>query len=194
MPLDEVELRYDEDEDNILINKKRAKLREEREIKEKELSELQEVMRRFMDITLENQKIITNVVRSNESLREDLAVLIGKVDRLFDKFEDFVEVIKAAAEEDSEEHLAHNIVKTTLEPFLQKFEEFSKGLQESNQMMLEVLTSIDKRMKRLQSSTTGNTAESLKERMMQLLASRQMDASSQPSVPSVEQPIKPNTK
>lgn len=196
MSLDEVELQYEEDEDNILINKRKGQIgsRYER-LKLEEERELKLLLQKFMEITIENQKILSNMVRSNESLREDLAVLIGKVDRLFDKFEDFVEVVKAAAEEDSEEHLAHQIVKNTFDPFVQKFEEFSKNLQESNQMMLEVLTSIDKRIKRLQHGSSWNTQESLKDRMMQLLTSKQINASTpQSSVTSTERSLNINMK
>ncbi|NPA38318.1 MAG: hypothetical protein GXN99_00820 [Candidatus Nanohaloarchaeota archaeon] len=193
MPFDEVEIKYDdEDDENILINKKKEEIKEMMR-REHEIKELEKIMEKFMDITLENQKIITNVVRSNESLREDLAVLIGKVDRLFDKFEDFVNVVKEAAEEDNEEHLAQQIVKKSIEPIANTISELSKSIQESNQMILEVLTSIDKRLKRLQAGTASPAHEvSLKEKMMQLLATKQ--PASTPATSPQPASLQPTTK
>lgn len=175
---DEVELTYyNDDEDDMLVSRKR-----ELDRKSEESINLERTLSQFVDIILQNQKIVENVVKANESLREDISVMVGKMDRLFDKFDEFVTIVKEAAKEDEGEEVAKEVVKTSVEPLLDKFEEFNKNMQESNQMLLDVLMSIEKKIKRL--GTSNSSSGDLKERMMQLLANKESTGSVNPITPS----------
>lgn len=54
----------------------------------------------LVDILRINQEIVSELVKSNESLRSEISKLPMKIDSLIEKMDEFLELIKAAAEEE----------------------------------------------------------------------------------------------
>ncbi len=162
---DEVELRgFDSYEDDVLLNKSH----QPKANKTEEL--LEGFLQKFIDIMIQNQKIVEGLVRSNDALREDLAVMIGKMERLYDKFDEFVTIIKEAAKEDTEENIAKEVVKESIIPLKETLEKISDDLRQSNETIADLLTSIDKRLKRLSSSSSSSVeVGNIKDKMMEIL-------------------------
>jgi len=92
-----------------------------------------------------NQRIVEEVVRSNQGLREEIEVLVGKLNNLEEKLETFVDLLKSIGEEE----LKGGSPEEYLNPVLRKFEEMTAKIVEGNKNVIQALTSIDKRLRRM---------------------------------------------
>lgn len=101
---------------------------------------------RIIEMVELNQRIVEETIKANVGLREDLSVLIGKLDVLQTKITEFIDVIKSAGEEEGEAAT----MEKTVTPVLEKINEMNKKVIESNTAMVETLSNIDRRLKRIQ--------------------------------------------
>lgn len=114
-------------------------------------SEMSRLMEQVMELVQSNQKIVTDIIRSNSELRDQLSRIPDRMDRLLSQVGELMEILKAASEEEAPE----------TEPLINKIDELvaqNKKNIETNQAALTTLGIIDKRLKRLylQSSTSGS--------------------------------------
>lgn len=109
-------------------------------------------MERFIDKVIDmvelNQKIVEDMVKSNQALREDLGVLISKMDGLQSKIGGFVDMIENAAETDVAETAAESTT-SVVKPLLEQIQSMNKQTQETNATLVQSLENIDRRLKRL---------------------------------------------
>lgn len=108
-------------------------------------------MERFIDKVIDmvelNQKIVDDMVKSNQSLREDLGVLVGKMDSLQSRIGTFIEMIQNAAESDASEASAENTA-SAIKPLVEQVQNIAKQTQETNASLAQSLENIDRRLKR----------------------------------------------
>ncbi|GEM_PF-4278929 len=158
---------YPDEREGVLLNKSK-RISDEKEA----ILMMEKFLQKFIDLMLQNQKTVEGLIRSNDALREDIAVMIGKMERLYDKFDEFVTLVKEAAREDTEENIAKEIVKETILPLKEALEKMSEEMKETNENIADLLVSIDKRLKRLTLPQQSTNVEvgNLKEKMMEILS------------------------
>ncbi len=150
---DEVELSADDYEVMPLTPLRKLEKRLERLEMQRSTHNFERLIDKILDMTELNQRIIDEVVKANQGLREDIAVLIGKLDNLHDKVDEFVTMIKEAGENESEDKLAEQIVEKSVKPLVEAIEKSNNEALESNKMMVDLLMNIEKRLKRMQAGT-----------------------------------------
>lgn len=110
-------------------------------------SQIQRMMEQMIELIKSNQRIIDDVIKANSELRDELSKIPGKIDRLMTTMNDFMELLKAASEEES-----GGMGPEAMKPLVDKMTELvdqNKQSVEANQTMLTSLDTIDKRLKRL---------------------------------------------
>jgi len=127
-------------------------------------------LERFIDKVIDmvelNQKMVDEVVRSNVGLREDVAVLIGKMDELYTRMGDFINAIKSMGEAEPSA-APQRIAEQAVMPVVSKIDDMARRLQEGMSTMAETLASIDRKLK---------TAQPVAARPATLLARRPIEA------------------
>ena len=127
----------------------------ERRLEALEASRTVANLERFLDKIIDmrelNQRIVEEVVRSNQGLREEIEVLVGKLSKPEEKLETFVDLLKSIGEEE----LKGTNPEEYLNPVLKKFEEIASNIAEGNKNIIQALTSIDKRLRRLSAGEYG---------------------------------------
>lgn len=125
----------------------------ERKIESLETNKSLTNMERFMDKVIDmvelNQKLVDDVVESNQGLREDLGVMIGKMDALTDKIDEFVTMIKQAGQNEEAGTVTKEVAEKVVSPLVDKMEEIQKRDFETQKSMVELLDNIEKRLKRM---------------------------------------------
>lgn len=158
---DEIEIKSKEDYEIIPVTPLR---RLEKRLESLETTKSMNSMEKFIDKVIDmvemNQKIVDDMVRSNQSLREDLNVLIGKMDTLQSKIATFVDMVQSAAEggeEDEEEDMedkSAEILKTglaeSIRPIVDQIQIMNKQAQDTNTSLMQSMDNLDKRLKRMQ--------------------------------------------
>ncbi|VVB59295.1 Uncharacterised protein [uncultured archaeon] len=115
----------------------------------KSANNLEKFIEKVMDMVELNQKIIEDIVRSNQAMREDMSILVGKLDTLQTKVGGFVEIIQNAAESDVAQTAAETTGET-IKPLIDQIESTSRQSQEMNTRMLQSLENIEKLLRRPQ--------------------------------------------
>lgn len=117
-----------------------------------ETSKSSQNMEHFIDKVIDmvelNQKIVDEVVKANQGLREDIAVLIGKMTDNEAKLSEFVAILKEAGEAEVGTDDTEKIGKV-LSPFAEKFADSTSKILEANNSVLDTLVSIDKNIRKL---------------------------------------------
>ena len=111
-------------------------------------SEVRKLIEQIIELIGSNQRIIDDVVKSDSELRNELSLIPGKIDNLVNKMDEFINLLKAAATEDAGGMGGDN----SLEPLISKINEMvsqNKAALDTNKAVLENLSSIDNRLKRL---------------------------------------------
>jgi len=88
-------------------------------------------------------------VKANAELRDELGKIPSKVDKLIDSMNEFMDLLRAASEE---EERGGAIGPEAMKPLVDKLTEMvdqNKQSLEANQTMLTAMETIDKRLKRL---------------------------------------------
>ena len=109
-------------------------------------SEVQRLIEQIIELIKSNQRIIDDVIKSDSELRAEISRLPVKLDTLVSKMDEFLDLLKAGAQEESTQ------AQPSMEPFVNKINELveqNKKSVEANQAMLASLGSIDNRLKRL---------------------------------------------
>jgi DNA repair exonuclease SbcCD ATPase subunit len=118
-------------------------------------SQVQKLMEQVIELIKSNQRIIDDVVKANAELRDELAKVPGKIDKLMGTLNDFMEILKEASEEESAGAAIGPEVMKPLADKLGEMIEQNKKQLESNQTMLTALETIDKRLKRIYMGFAG---------------------------------------
>jgi len=112
-------------------------------------SQVQKLMEQVIELIKSNQRIIDDVVKANAELRDELSKIPGKIDKLMGTMTEFMEIMKAASEEEA---AGGGIGPEVMKPLADKLGELvdqNKKSLETNQTMISALETIDKRLKRL---------------------------------------------
>jgi methyl-accepting chemotaxis protein len=104
--------------------------------------QLQMLITQIIELIKTNQKLIDEIVKADNELRNELSKLPKKIDELISSMREFIELVKAAGEEE----VSFESAKTVGEQF-KKIIEQNQQLLETNQQMLETLTEISKKLK-----------------------------------------------
>jgi len=158
----EVEIPHDDYEVVPLTPLRRLEKRLETIETTKSMSNLEKFIDKVIDMVEMNQKIVDEVVKANQGLREDISILISKIDDSQTKMSEFVDIIKEAGEQEGGETMSKEIIDNVVTPLVDKLEASSSKNAETNAQMVETLTSIEKRLKTIQlggqSTRTGASA------------------------------------
>jgi len=111
-------------------------------------SQVQKLMEQVIELIKSNQRIIDDVVKANTELRDELTKIPGKIDKLVDTMGEFMELLKAASEEEVGAGAGPEAFKPVVDRLSELVEQNKKSF-EANQTMLTSLDTIDKRLKRL---------------------------------------------
>ncbi len=111
-------------------------------------SEVQRLMEQIIELIKSNQRIIDDIIKSDAELRNEISRVPGKIDELLSGMNEFMELLKASATEETVTHIS----KDVMDPLVKKMTELlemTKKTNEINQASLASLGVIDKRLKRL---------------------------------------------
>lgn len=118
-------------------------------------SQVQKLMEQVIELIKSNQRIIDDVVKANAELRDELAKIPGKVDKLLGTMSEFMEILKEASQEEAGgAAIGPEVMKPMVDKLGELVEQNKKGL-ESSGTMLTALETIDKRLKRLYLGISG---------------------------------------
>jgi len=124
------------------------------------------VLDKLIDLTEINQRIVEEMVRSNQGLREDIEILVAKMNTLEDKMNDFVDILRNIAEAELKEaeskfdpeEIAKTISESITNSISPVFSEMGKKLEElvnkmndENKNLIQVLIAMDKKLKKITS-------------------------------------------
>lgn len=121
----------------------------------KSMSNLERLMDKIIDMVELNQRIVDEMVRANTGLREQIEVLIGKMDKLQEKVGNFIDIVAEAGKEEEAGAETAAALKSTIEPLIAGMAEANEKLLKSNEAIVESLATIDKRLKRSAAPTAA---------------------------------------
>lgn len=152
MPPKEVEIPSERDDYEIIPLSPLRRLEKRLETIEttKSMSHLERFIDKIIDMVELNQKIVDEVIGANQGLREDISILISKIDDSQSKMSEFIEIIKEAGEQESGEALSKELIDGVVKPLVDKIEIATNKSAESTTMMADTLAAIEKRMKAVQ--------------------------------------------
>ncbi len=129
------------------------------------------VLDKLIDLTEINQRIVEEMVRSNQGLREDIEILVAKMNTLEDKMNDFVDILRNIAEAELKEaeskfdpeEIAKTIsesINNSISPVFaemgKKLEELVNKMNDENKNLIQVLIAMDKKLKKITSPGISN--------------------------------------
>ncbi len=106
--------------------------------------QLQNLIAQIIELIKTNQKLIDEIVRADDRLRDELSKIPAKIDELIAGMKGFMDLIKVAGE--GEVSFTPDAMKPVTEQF-QKMVEQNQRLVESNQQVLESLSDISRKIK-----------------------------------------------
>jgi len=113
--------------------------------------QLQNLINQIIELIRNNQKIVNDVIQANNDLRNELSKLPSKMDELIDTINGFLELVEAAGKE--EVNVTPQPVQSNAEAFkpiideLRKISDQNQKLVESNQVVLDELNKMDRKLK-----------------------------------------------
>jgi|GEM_PF-1980744 len=125
----------------------------------KTTNNLEKFIDKMMDMVELNQKIIEDIVRSNQATREDIGVLVGKLDSLQAKITSFVDIVQNAAESDVAQTAADSTAES-IKPLIERLEAMNDQTKESNTQLVEGLGNIEKLLRKQPQSTMPTSPSS----------------------------------
>ncbi len=148
---DEVEIMGQKDEYEVvpLTPIRRLEKRMEKMETGKSMTNLERLMDKILDMVELNQRIVDEMVKSNQSLREDLYSLVGKIDSLQKKMGNFIDIVSDAGRDET----GGSGMKEGMETLVKTIVESNKAIAEGNLSIVEGLGSIEERLKKLQLSS-----------------------------------------
>lgn len=179
---DEVELSDpDSDEYEVIPLDPIRKL--ERRIDEMEqksqLSKEESLIRDVVDIMKTNQQMVNNMVDSTNNLKNSVEDLTHKMDTIIDDIGEFLGLLEEASEASLEQDINRNIEDSLVSPLTEQMEK----IVETNQQMLEGLSSVGEHLSKLDTKMKASSAsqDSSPRRRAVRRTSRQSQQSSQGS-------------
>lgn len=121
-------------------------------------SEVRRLIEQVMELVQSNQKIIDDVIKSNSELRNELSRIPSKVDQLVSSMNEFMELLKTAATEDTVSDISRDVMKPVVDKMGELVDQEKKNF-DTSQAMLTTLGVIDKRLKRLYLQGGGSPVE-----------------------------------
>lgn len=120
-------------------------------------SEIRKLIEQVVELIKSNQKIIDDSVKSNNDLIAEVSRLPKKMDDLILEMREFMKLLKVSAEEEE----VSAVSKEAMSPLVDKIGELvdqNKKNFETNQAVLTTLGIIEKRLKRLYTSSPQKTS------------------------------------
>ena len=111
-------------------------------------SEVRKLIEQVMELVQSNQRIIDDVIKSNNDLRNEMSRVPAKLDQLVSSMNEFMELLKTAATEDTVSDISRDVMKPVVDRMGELVEQEKRAF-ETSQAMLTTLGVIDKRLKRL---------------------------------------------
>ena len=144
MTEDEVEIEPDDDEYEVVPLSPIRKL-------EKRIDELEErkdvggtkgLVLEVMDLIKANQRMVDEIVKSNNDLRRELEELPGKIDEVTEQWSEFLDILKRGEESQPESAVSEGISQD-----MKKLVELNKNLIEKNEEMVDSIVSLKESMR-----------------------------------------------
>ena len=117
-------------------------------------SEVRKLIDQVIELIKANQRVIDDIVKSNFELRNDIAKIPGKVDQLLGSMNEFMELLKTSATEETVSEISKDVMAPVVDRMTELVTQNKKNL-EMSQAMLTSLDTIDKRLKRLYTQSTA---------------------------------------
>ena len=117
-------------------------------------SQSQQLIEQIIELIKSNQRIIDDVIKADAELRNEISRLPGRIDSLVSGMSEFMELLKASAAEEAATGAGGKAMDTFVGKINELVDQNKKSL-ETTQAVLNSLSTIDNRLKRLytQSST-----------------------------------------
>ncbi len=143
--MDEVEIMPKKEEEYEIVPITPLRRLEER-IKRIEMStvvpQIQNLITQIIELIKTNQRLVDDMLRANNSLREELERTADKIDKLAKSMEELIEMIKAA----SVEELSSLIAKIEI-PEIKELVKTQKELLDINNQILDALDALNRKIK-----------------------------------------------
>ncbi len=110
-------------------------------------AEVNRLIDQIIELIKSNQRVIDDVIKADAELRNELSRIPGKIDELIGGMNEFIELLKVSATEDT----VSSVSREVMEPLIGKLSELvehSKKNLEVSQTTLATMDTIDKRLKR----------------------------------------------
>jgi predicted nuclease with TOPRIM domain len=117
---------------------------------QKSANNMERLMDKIIDMVELNQRIVDEMVKANTGLREDLSLLVAKMDKLQDSLSNFIQIVEEAGKEEIEDSEAIVAIKNMVKPLVDSINATNEKLIRSNDELMNNLAVIDKRLKRIQ--------------------------------------------
>ena len=124
----------------------------------KSAGSMERVMDKIIDMVSLNQRIVDEMIKANVGLREDVSMLIGKMDTLQSKLTNFIEIIESAGQEETESSEATMAIRNMMKPMVDSITEANTKMVKSNSEIVNSLSLVDKRLKRLNTDTGAQSS------------------------------------
>jgi type I site-specific restriction endonuclease len=155
---DEIELN-DEYELMPLTPLRKLEKRIEKIEEQAELSRAEYFVKDVLEIIKGNQKVVNDIIESNLALKKTMEDLVIKMDSVIENMNSFMKTLKEASEVAIEEEISSDMNKKIIAPLTEKFEtiankidEIAMSVKSSNEHLINSLTEIEKRLKRIYAS------------------------------------------
>lgn len=122
-------------------------------------SEIGRLIEQIIELIKSNQRVIDDVIKSDAELRNEVSKVPGKIEGLISKMDEFLELLKASATEETVSQVSRDVFKP-LEKKIGELVDETKKTNELNQASLTSLGIIDKRLKRIYLQSGGATRTS----------------------------------
>lgn len=119
-------------------------------------SEIQRLVEQIVELIKSNQRVIDDIIKSDAELRNEVSKVPAKIDGLVDKMDEFLELLKASATEETVTEASKDMTKPLIKKMEEMIEATKKG-SEIGQASLASLETIDKRLKRLYLSQSSSS-------------------------------------
>lgn len=111
-------------------------------------SEVNKLIEQIIELIKSNHMVISEVVKSDAELRNEISKVPGKIDQLISSMNEFLDLHKASAADGKIAGLS----KDAMQPLASKMEElvnYTKRSMETNQALLSSMGTIENRLKRV---------------------------------------------
>ncbi len=140
MSEDEVEIEPDDEEYEVVplspIRKLEKRIDELEE--KKDVGNAKGVFNEVLDLVKANQRMVEEMVKSNSELRRELEKLPGKIDKVTEQWDEFLDILKRGEEEQKQ---ASGVSKE-LSGEMKKLVELNENLIKKNEEMVESMRSM----------------------------------------------------